>query len=116
MTQSMPQSADLVFDRIVALLRSKMGTTANVTQDTEILRDLNLWGDDAGDFFDAYVREFGLDMSDLRFTDYFPQEGEHVGLLVKRLVTGRKTHERYLPIRISDLVDFAMTGKWKQQS
>jgi len=111
-----PLSSDRVFKRIAELLRVKVDTTETIVPETEILKDLGLWGDDAGDFFDAYVEEFNLDMAKLKFTDYFPRDGDEIWLFIKCLVTGRKKHEFYRPIKISDLVEFAITKIWKIRS
>lgn len=102
-----------VFDRVVDLLISKAHVTQTITLDTEILKDLCLWGDDVDNFFKSYVQEFQLDMSNLRFTDYFPREGDHFWLSLKAILKGKESHKFYRPIKISDLVDFALTKQWK---
>lgn len=105
-----------VFEQIASLLRQKAHVRLEINGETEILKDLGLWGDDLDEFFAAYSKQFGVDMKDVKFTDYFPQEGEHVGLALRSFFTGRAKHQWYRPIKISDLVESALAQKWECHS
>ena len=98
--------------RIVRLLHSYVGESAPLGPETQLLRDLQLWGDDAGNFFDEFAQQFGVDMRGAKFADYFPAEGQHVGYAIKRLLTGRRMHDHFRAITVADLANSAALGHW----
>ena len=98
--------------RLVRLLHAHVGESVVIGPETQILRDLALWGDDADNFFDEFVQQFGVDMRGAKFGDYFPEEGQQVGLAIKWLLTGRRMHDHFRAITVADLANSAALGYW----
>ena len=98
--------------RIVRLLHAYIGESAAIGPETQLLRDLQLWGDDADNFFDEFIQQFGVDMCGAKFGDYFPEEGKHVGFAIQRLLTRRRMHDHFRAITVADLANSAALGRW----
>ena len=64
-----------LFGRIGELLAEQMGVDqTSITLDTRLGRDLGMDGADAEEFLTAYRQEFGVDMTDFPYDDYFGPE------------------------------------------
>ena len=98
--------------RVVRLLHAHVGDRVPICPETQLLRDLHLWGDDAGNFFGEFTQQFGVDMRAEIFSDYFPAEGQHVALAFKRLLTGHRMHDYFRAITVADLANSAALGHW----
>jgi hypothetical protein len=45
-----------------------------VSLDCRLYHDLGIYGDEAAGYMEALQKEFGVDMQNFRFDDYFPEE------------------------------------------
>jgi hypothetical protein len=96
--------------------------------ETSVVQDLGVAGDDADELFLAFDEKFGTDSSILDFERFFGHEGmwpweAAMGILfllwgMVRKVIGKplveKTEEER-NMRVSDLVDAALTKKWNKK-
>lgn len=107
-----------------------------LTMGTRIGEDLKLIGDDAEEFLDKFSKEFTVDLSELPFSDYFPEEGsanmhfytgqqmkssENPALSLLRkldsLIWGLFARRRsFKTMTVQDLYESARTGKWSPQA
>ena len=70
-----PGDGAIDFEQIVEFTREYLGAkTASLTTSTRLLEDLGLVGDDAEEYLLAFAKKFGVDLSDLEFDRYFPDE------------------------------------------
>jgi len=99
-------------DRIVHLIRDVTKNRQPVGMNTEIYRDLGLWGDDAGGLLDRFSAEFGVDMAGFDFSKHFREEGSYLAEGIVNMVRGKKAHEKFLPVTVRDLVASVLAGKW----
>lgn len=77
-----------------------------------LYHDLKMYGDDVPDFFEEFLKEFDVDMSEFEFDVYFPAEGWNLFEFFAGLMGKPKS---YIPITIFDLVNIAKSKKWKLQ-
>ncbi len=87
---------------LIKLLQDYCGADSFITENTRLFHDLDLYGDDAAEFLDRFKERFSVDMSDFRFADYFPSEGDWILPGVLRFLIG-KPQPRYRPLTIFDL-------------
>ncbi len=106
-----------LFGRIRALLTEQMGgDEASITLDTRLGRDLGMDGADAEEFLTAYRQEFGVDMTDFPYDDYFgPEVGFEIFtylycLLFKRSALKQKQ------VTVSELMAAAEAKRWPASS
>ena len=81
-----------------------------LTENTDLRRDLQLWGDDAFEFLVSFSREFNVDISDFVFSKYFPPEGDR---LVPKLLgfIGLNPEPEYHSLTLGDLLSAIVNGK-----
>jgi len=82
----------------------------NFTKETELRKDLKLWGDDAAEFLAAYGKEFNVALSQFNFDRYFPPEGDFIMPAVIRALR-LKEQPKYSPLTIGDLEEGINRGK-----
>lgn len=56
---------------------------------TKLQEDLNIYGDDASEFFIKFSKEFDVDISNFSIDPYFENEGSGFYLFVSRLFSGK---------------------------
>lgn len=88
-----------------------------VRPETTLLGDLNIDGDDAVDLFDAFGREFAVDLSNLDLSRHFGPEGLPITFLLNWIAMAirRGTHEERAgleAITVADLVRAAEAKHW----
>jgi hypothetical protein len=99
----------LLFDRIRAVLsHTAHYPETSVSLDTDIARDVGIWGDDAYHFMEAFMAEFGVDMTGFRFADYFEGEGMARSLFLSLL--GMQPKRRALSVAM--LLGAARRKRW----
>ena len=81
-----------------------------LTRDTELRKDLKLWGDDAVEFIIAFSAEFDVDISSFDINKYFPPEGDAILPAIRRLLSMKKKQE-YTVLTLGDLEQAIDKGK-----
>jgi hypothetical protein len=107
----MVSSREEIFGRLMIIV-NKIDTVApknllrkiNYSNDTELVGDLGLTGDDATHFMDAFAEEFGIKSGDYRASNYFDDEGLW-------LLSFRKPQPKQ-PLTLGMLVVAARQGVW----
>jgi hypothetical protein len=81
---------------------------------SELLRDVRLYGDDVEPFFLDFAARFGVDISGLGAVGpHFPGEGWDGFTTIFKWLTRQPIEEqRFIPIILDDMVDAVMSGKW----
>lgn len=87
---------------LIKLLEDYCGADSHMTESTRLYYDLNLYGDDAVEFLDRFMVRFSVDMSEFRFADYFPSEGDWILPSILRFLMG-KSQPTYRSLTLSDL-------------
>ncbi|MBL1411573.1 DUF1493 family protein [Sphingobacterium faecale] len=87
---------------LIKLLQDYCGADPHITESTRLFHDLDLYGDDAAEFFDRFKDRFTVDMCDFCFADYFPNEGDWILPTILRFLIGRP-QPIYRPLTVSDL-------------
>jgi hypothetical protein len=78
----------------------------------DILGSVGMAGDDAGEFLEAFAKEFSVDFSDfLWYLHYNANEPPFVRTVWGVDKEGRRIPD--IPIRLADLVSAAESGKWR---
>jgi hypothetical protein len=134
---------ELISARVIAFTAHQLGRKpTKVTLEPRLGEDLGVDGDDAAEFFEAFAKDFVVDLSALRFAYHFGPEGIHLSwgflaLLViiwLSIVTSALMPWRVAPwivglmallcyvywrkrsspatIRVLDLVQSAAAGRW----
>lgn len=82
--------------------------THSLAEQTRIVEDLKLDGDDGIEFIDSFHDEYPFDSSGFNCADYFGPEGLSLGIF--HWIRGRKTPRRQ-PLTIGMLIDAAVQGR-----
>lgn len=66
-----------LLNELVEMLVDKVGLPKDmmIDENTRMEEDLSITGDDAWEFFVDYSKNFDIDISNFRFSDYFESEG-----------------------------------------
>jgi acyl carrier protein len=71
--------SDETFDQIKAfVIEQRWEYDFVLTRETELRKDLKIWGDDATDFILAFGKTFNVDLSKMYLDKYFPPEGSAI--------------------------------------
>lgn len=81
-----------------------------LTRETELRKDLKLWGDDAVEFIIAFSAEYDVDISSFDMNNYFPSEGDAILPAIRRLLSMQKKRE-YTVLTLGDLEQAIDKGK-----
>ena len=99
-TAPQPDLADLA-TRVRHLVAVERGMPVErISLHSSLRDDLGMEGDDAVEFFRRFVREFGVDLSGMRWRRHFCDEG----------FFSWTTPD--IPVTVRDLVDAASTKRW----
>lgn len=67
---------DVTPESIIAFLEGECRSyKGKIGMSTRVGEDLRLIGDDAEEFLERFSKEFGVDLSELPFSEYLPSEG-----------------------------------------
>lgn len=123
-----------LFEQIINLIaKHTLLTSCEISLSSRLGEDLRLVGDDAEEFLKEFSEQFNLDLSDMNFNDYFPDEATadmHYYLCTTRLgksknklmriirklearfwrLFARKT--QFKSMTVEGLVAAARTGRW----
>ena len=80
-----------------------------VSNDTALLHDLSIAGDDAWEILGKINQRFGIDFSKMPFSAYFPDETEALGVHWAKLI-GRRSRKK--PLTIGHLRNVIDRGVW----
>ena len=61
-------------EEIIQFVKSCVGEETTLTQDTRIIEDLGIDGDDAGEFMTAFAEKFQIEWNEFQWHDYFDSE------------------------------------------
>jgi hypothetical protein len=78
--------------------------------ETELRKDLKIWGDDATDFILAFGKAFNVDLSKMDLDKYFPPEGNALLSNIIRLLM-LKQAPTYLSLILGDLEEAVKMGR-----
>jgi Protein of unknown function (DUF1493) len=71
----MDKLAEQIALELIQLLSDYKRVPPGINQFTELYADLQLGGDDVGDFFSGIEKKFSVSMQDFDISKYFPDEG-----------------------------------------
>lgn len=93
-------------EKLLAFIRREVPPPLphDLTEDTDLRRDLRMAEEDADDFLSKLFQEFSIDPGDFDFTHYFPSEGLSL--------FGRK-HPAPIPLTVGMLTRAARDGVWR---
>ncbi|HKU64422.1 MAG TPA: DUF1493 family protein [Rhizomicrobium sp.] len=103
------EGRDKIRREIEALLAQAACRKAPFAEDTRILQDLNIGGDDADEFLEAIHEKFGTRFDGFEFTAYFPNEHEALGEYWVRRLGFQDTRK---PVTMGHLTDVIQRGSW----
>ena len=96
-----------LFEKVVSFVAQQRAEPANnISPTTRLWQDLRLAGDDADEFFVDFGKTFGVDLSGLDLSNYFPSEMA----VTWRWFFVRK--KQFPPITVMDLVRAAEAKSW----
>ena len=104
-----------LFEKVVSFVAEQRAEPANkISPTTRLWQDLRLAGDEADEFFVDFGKTFGIDLSGLDLSKYFPSEfavtwcwlGSKLGFFPER---------QFPPITIVYLVEAAEAKSWMFQ-
>ena len=71
----------VIQDKVLKIISREMDLPIDaISMHSTLLVDLNIDGDDAWEVLERCYEQFGLDISSLKFTDYFSSEPCHKGM------------------------------------
>ena len=104
---------DEVLAKVRALLAKKCRCDSGlITEDTRLLQDLELDGDDAEEFIDTFSREFGVDMSSFCFEEYFGPEVSCRSMLSVLTMGIIVRNGEKQPLTVGHLVNAVTNCRW----
>jgi len=120
-----------LYVRVLAFVSEQLGVhPQNLSLNTSLDHDLGVFGDDAAEFFEAFVQEFGVDPERLTasfFERYFGHEGMTfdemliglvawpwflLGLILPRWLNPFARPEPDDRVLIQDLMEAALAKRW----
>ena len=103
--------SDETFDQIKTfVIEQRWEYDFVLTRETELRKDLKIWGDDATDFILAFGKTFNVDLSKMHLDKYFPPEGSAILSTIIRLLM-LKQAPTYLSLTLGDLEEAVKTGR-----
>lgn len=81
----------------------------DLTRETDLHRDLNIWGDDADEFMEKFSRKFNVDTSNLDLNIYFSQEGDRILPAIINFFRGK--NEKLHSLTLGDLEEAIINGR-----
>lgn len=81
-----------------------------LTRETQLQRDLRIWGDDVDEILIAFSKEFNVDVSKFPIGDYFEGEGYNSPSSIIRLFS-KKSKVPKKVLTIGDLEKAALAGR-----
>jgi hypothetical protein len=104
--------ADVSFEEIAAFVAlARHCRKERVTLDTRLAADLGLDGDEAEEFFEAFRKQFAVDLSALEWDRHFGPEAAFMPWLLL-WPPWWKGQKQKIEIRVSDLLAAARAGCW----
>ncbi len=85
--------------------------STQLSSQTRLVEDLQLVGDDAFEFIEAYAERFSVEAGDFSFEKFFPVEGFNPLAVIADIFRKPK---QLAPITIGMLVKAAAAGRWEQ--
>ena len=103
-------SADDLESRIRTLIIRQTGISPEkITAETDVVDDLRIYGDDVWELFEAFGKQFSVQMDGFRWYHHTGLEGCNPLWLLFKPWWAKKT---YVPVRLGDLVASAQQGVW----
>ncbi|MGN6420024.1 MAG: DUF1493 family protein [Pseudobacter sp.] len=109
-----------IFDRIKSFIIEKAHVEAwEVIKTASLQNDLGIYGNDAVEFFNAFSKEFSVDVSGFVLDDYFDAEAssDFMGVIFKLLpkkIQGNYPH-RKKEFTVEHLIKAVQAGKLNEQ-
>jgi hypothetical protein len=75
--QSGPEDSG-IRDQVIEMIRDITRSRRAINDGTRLFHDLSISGDDAADFLDLVQQRFSVQMSALKFDEYFPNEPDGI--------------------------------------
>jgi acyl carrier protein len=102
--------SDETFDQIKAFVIDQRWEYDFVLNgETELRKDMMIWGDDATDFILAFGKAFNVDLPKMDLDKYFPPEGSAILSTIIRLLM-LKQAPTYLSLTLGDLEEAVKKG------
>jgi acyl carrier protein len=88
-----------------------------LNENTELYKDLNIYGDDANEFFIAFSKKFNVDVSNFMASEYFNDEGIDIIAMVIKIITGKRPQydKGKKPLTLANLVKAISAGKLDEE-
>ncbi|QRY57117.1 DUF1493 family protein [Sphingobacterium siyangense] len=98
--------------RLRELLQEYSYSDVYFSADARLYHDLNIFGDDASEFLNAFKSQFNVNLSEFNFSEYFPSEGDNILPNIFRFLIGKKK-KIYKPLTIYHLIEAIELGYLK---
>lgn len=90
----------MTIDDIEAFIKKTTGKScAHFDENTELEKDLRIWGDDAYEFLEEFSRVFDVDISNFAFSEYFREEGDSTLVIFLNFLTRQRVRRKSLQIK-----------------
>ncbi|RDK04432.1 DUF1493 family protein [Paraburkholderia lacunae] len=105
---------DKLWPEVEAFVRKEAGVSARklITPLTSLEDDLDITGDDAGEFMVRFFEHFRIEVGDYDFNRYFLTEGSGVALLFTMFSKKRRESLKRVPLTVGMLVNAVRLKRW----
>ncbi|MGJ4926907.1 DUF1493 family protein [Bradyrhizobium sp. HKCCYLS2038] len=104
-----PPVSDPLHQRVLHFVAAQTGARIELSEQTDIARDLGVDGIEAYEFMIAFQRAFEVDMSGFAFDRHFGPEGFSLTGLILTVLRLRPSPQ---PLTVGTLVDAARQKRW----
>ncbi|MDO6568166.1 DUF1493 family protein [Alteromonas sp. 1_MG-2023] len=108
----------MIRDKVLKIISQEISLPIDsISMDSTLLVDLNIDGDDAWEVFERCYEQFGLDLSDFKFTNYFSSEPCYKGIFyILRKLTFKDEHlaRKKETFTVADLVNACERGSFEK--
>jgi hypothetical protein len=109
-----------IFRRVVghlSMMTASRHAESYFTEDTEIYRDLGLYGDDLVELIWWLNKEFGVE-TNFNLKRYAPRERSFLAELraLQRILGIRPKYERYRSLKIRDIIAAITAKRWPEEA
>lgn len=100
------------FERITDFVQNYLGDTKQeLTRETDLQKNLKIWGDEADEFIEKFSNEFNVDISELDLNKYFYQEGDRILPSLINFFKDKSKDDKPYPLTLGDLEKAIEKGK-----
>lgn len=79
--------------KLIELIEQYNSSNKGLSEDMSLFHDLNIYGDDADELLEKYSEEFNVSLTNFKFSDYFPFEGDPIIPVIVSIIFKKKGKE-----------------------